>query len=333
MIEVIDPNSQEMRDFYDKKFYFSYSGLNKLLFSPKAFYKHYILDDREERTDAHLVEGSLLHCLLLEPEKFDEKFIISPSKLPTGNNLDIVNKTFQVYSEQDDDTLNLSDFSQQILSILVSINLHQSLKTDEQRLEKILTPENIDYFDFLKARGNRAIIDSAIKIKADESIEYLKADEQVMNLMCLNSPSTFNELELKMDMQGVSFGLKGIVDNVVIDKESETIFVNDLKTISKPLLKFKDTLEFYRYDLQAAIYYTLARQYVKEQFPELTNFKVVFTFIVIDSFNLVYPYQVSQSTMKDWIKNLSDALRAARFHYDNKQYGLPYELASYNLTL
>jgi len=333
MIEVIDPNSQEMRDFYDKKFYFSYSGLNKLLFSPKAFYKHYILDDREERTDAHLVEGSLLHCLLLEPEKFDEKFIMSPSKLPTGNNLDIVNKTFQVYSEQDDETLTLSDFSQQILSILVSINLHQSLKTDEQRLEKILTPENIDYFDFLKARGNRAIIDSAIKIKADESIEYLKADEQVMNLMCLNSPSTFNELELKMDMQGVSFGLKGIVDNVVIDKESETIFVNDLKTTSKPLLKFKDTLEFYRYDLQAAIYYTLARQYVKEQFPELTNFKVVFTFIVIDSFNLVYPYQVSQSTMKDWIKNLSDALRAARFHYDNKQYGLPYELASYSLTL
>jgi len=333
MIEVIDPNSQEMRDFYDKKFYFSYSGLNKLLFSPKAFYKHYILDDREERTDAHLVEGSLLHCLLLEPEKFDEKFIMSPSKLPTGNNLDIVNKTFQVYSEQDDETLTLSDFSQQILSILVSINLHQSLKTDEQRLEKILTPENIDYFDFLKARGNRAIIDSAIKIKADESIEYLKADEQVMNLMCLNSPSTFNELELKMDMQGVSFGLKGIVDNVVIDKESETIFVNDLKTTSKPLLKFKDTLEFYRYDLQAAIYYTLARRYVKEQFPELTNFKVVFTFIVIDSFNLVYPYQVSQSTMKDWIKNLSDALRAARFHYDNKQYGLPYELASYSLTL
>jgi len=333
MIEVIDSNSQEMRDFYDKKFYFSYSGLNKLLFSPKAFYKHYILDDREEKTDAHLVEGSLLHCLLLEPEKYDEKFIMSPSKLPKGNNLDIVLKTFQVYSEQDDETLNLSDFSQEILSILVSINLHQSLKTDEQRLKKVLTQENKDYFDFLKAKGSRAIIDSATKIKAEESIEYLKADEQVMNLMCLNSPNTYNELKLKMDMQGVSFGLKGIVDNIVIDKESKTIFVNDLKTTSKPLLKFKDTLEFYRYDLQAAIYYTLARHYVKEQFPELNNFKVVFTFIVIDSFNLIYPYQVSQSTMKDWLRNLSNALTAARFHYDNKQYGLPYELASYSLTL
>ena len=31
------------QEFYSKPLYLSYSGLNKLLFSPKLYYKHYIL--------------------------------------------------------------------------------------------------------------------------------------------------------------------------------------------------------------------------------------------------------------------------------------------------
>ena len=69
-IELIDITSQEIKDFYEKKFYFSYSSLNKLLFSPRIFYKHYVLDQREDSTAQHLIEGSLLHCLLLEPQNF-----------------------------------------------------------------------------------------------------------------------------------------------------------------------------------------------------------------------------------------------------------------------
>ena len=63
-------NKQKEEEFYARdKFNFSYSSLNKLLFSPSLFYKDYILQDREIRTDKHLVEGKLIHCLLLEQEK------------------------------------------------------------------------------------------------------------------------------------------------------------------------------------------------------------------------------------------------------------------------
>jgi hypothetical protein len=60
--------SDEMERFYQKKFYFSYSGLNKLLYSPAMFYNHYVLNQREDSKDAHLVGGSVLHCLLFEPD-------------------------------------------------------------------------------------------------------------------------------------------------------------------------------------------------------------------------------------------------------------------------
>ena len=66
--------SEELERFYKNKFYFSYSGLNKLLYSPGLFYNHYVLNQREDSTDPHLVGGRVLHCLLFEPEKYDDYF-------------------------------------------------------------------------------------------------------------------------------------------------------------------------------------------------------------------------------------------------------------------
>lgn len=333
MVEKIDINSQEVIDFYKKSFYFSYSSLNKLLFAPKHFYQHYVLGQKEDRIDAHLVEGKMLHCLLLEPEKFSDQFIVQPGKVPTGNSLDVLLKVYEHYTELNNPELTLSDLSDSVINVLAAINLHQFLKTDEQRLAKIITPENEEYFEFMKIKDTKAITDFATKAKVEESVEYLKADQNIMSLLNLKGPNTHNELTLQMDMQGVTFGLKGIVDNMVIDHESKTIFVNDLKTTDKPLQKFPETVEYYRYDLQAAIYYTLAKHKAKELDSKVDNYKVVFTFIVIDSFNNVYPFQVSPGTMKEWLLNLSYALNIAQYHYDNKSYGLPYELATYSVTL
>ena len=154
-IELIDITSQEIKDFYEKKFYFSYSSLNKLLFSPTIFYKHYVLHQREDSTAQHLIEGSLLHCLLLEPQNFLDNFIILPGSVPSGNNKQIVDEMFKLYESRNNDSLEFEDFEDDILEYLLSINLHQSLKTDEKRLDKVVTPDNQSYFSFLKKKGNK----------------------------------------------------------------------------------------------------------------------------------------------------------------------------------
>ena len=63
---MIKKDDNKEKEFYAKDFNFSYSSLNKLLFSPSLFYKDYILLDREVKTDKHLIEGKLVHCLLFE---------------------------------------------------------------------------------------------------------------------------------------------------------------------------------------------------------------------------------------------------------------------------
>jgi hypothetical protein len=332
-IELVDLHSPEVQKFYSEKFYFSYSGLNKLLFSPRVFYKHYILEQKEERTDTHLIEGSLLHCLLLEPNMFEEKFIILPGKIPTDSNKNLIDGIFNNnYLQQEDDSLELSDFSDQILEALVSVNLYQSLKTDEQRLEKILIENNKEYFEFLKKRQGKSVIDDTTLSKVKDSIEYIKANKVCTELLQLSKPEiSQSELPLQISLDAFPFGLKGIIDNIVIDKESKTIFINDIKTTGKSLQHFPETIDYYRYDLQAAIYYLLALNTLIPKNDK--NWKIAFTFIVIDKFNQVYPFQVKQSTINQWITGLWQELNKAKYHYEEKEYGLPYDLAKYNIML
>ena len=330
--------NEELERFYSEQFYFSYSSINKLLYSPRAFYNHYILKQKEDSTDAHLVAGRALHCLLFEPNKFDDYFVMLPGKIPTESNKVIIDNIFQKhYLPMNNNSLTLEDFPQDLLNQLLANNLYQSLKTDTQRLEKIITDNNKEYFEFLKTKETKTVIDSAVKAQADTSVEVLKANSTVMSLLQLdnNSPGikVFSELQLQTLSTNFDFGYKGIIDNVVIDENTKTIFINDLKTTNKAIQDFPNSVDYYRYDIQAVIYNLLIYdKFIKDR-SDKNEWKVIFTFIVIDKFNLVYPFQVSDQTLANWETNFYDVIQRIDYHYRHRDYDLPYELAVGNVKL
>jgi hypothetical protein len=327
--------SEELERFYRQKFYFSYSGINKLLFSPVMFYNHYVLNQREDGTDAHLVGGRVLHCLLFEPEKYDEHFVTMPGKFPTDSQRKIIDNIFKYHLTVGNNTLNLSDYSQDILTQLLTANLYQTLKTDQQRLDKILTSENIEYFEFLKLSLDKTTVDQPTLDGCKVSVEVLKNNSNVRALLQLDrdvedkSIEAYNELFVKAEVDNLPFGFHGVLDNVVVDYNSKTIFINDLKTLGKSIQDFPDSVEYYRYWIQAIIYVLLA----KEKFSISDDWKVQVTFIVIDKYNQVYPYQVSSETLAKWSESFDDIVQKVKWHYENRRYDLPYELALGNVKL
>ena len=334
MIQTILNGSDELERFYKNKFYFSYSSINKLLFSPRMFYSHYVLNQREDSTDAHLVVGRVLHCLLLEPDNFDKQFIVMNSKTPVGNNKTIIDNIFKYHLSIGNDSLTLSDYSPEILTHLLTINLHQSLKTDQQRLDKILVDENKFYFEFLKESLDKTVVDQDTLSGCKASLEVLKLNSSVRALLQLDRTAeddhveVYNELQLQVDIPGLPFGFKGFVDNLVIDHDSKNIFINDLKTLGKSIQDFPDSVEYYRYWIQAVVYMHM----VKEKY-NLEGYEYHITFIVIDKYNQVYPYQVSSDTLVQWGEKFNEVVTKVKWHYENKQYELPYELALGNVKL
>jgi hypothetical protein len=339
MIQTILNGSDELEKFYKNKFYFSYSGLNKLLYSPGLFYNHYVLNQREDSKDAHLVGGSVLHCLLFEPDNYDKKFISLPGKLPTDSQRKIIDTIFRIHCSIGNNSLLLEDYSTDILTQLLTTNLYQNLKTDAQRLDKILTEENKEYFEFLKNSLDRSVVDEPTLSGCKAQVEILKSNKDIRALLQLDKTEeddhidVFNELYIKIDHDKLPFGLHGFLDNVVVDKESKTIFVNDLKTTGKSIQDFPEAVEYYKYWIQAVIYLVLAAEKFLNDVPDKHQWNIQVTFIVIDKYNLVYPFQVSSESMSLWKKDFRKILDIAQWHYENKKYDLPYDLAVGNVKL
>ena len=332
----ISTGSNELDNFYKKDFYFSYSSINKLLFSPRMFYNHYVLKQKEDSTDSHLVIGRVLHCLLLEPANFDNQFAVMTSKIPSENNKKIIDNIFRNYLVNQNNTLTLEDYSKDILTHLLTINLHQSLKTDQQRLDKILTDENNEYFEFLKLSLGKTVIDQTILDNCKISLEVIKSNNDVRALLQLDKIQeddeieVYNELIVSMSDKNLPFGFKGVLDNVVVDHNSKTLFINDLKTSGKSIQDFPESVDYYKYWIQGTIYVMLASEkFLKDK----QDWNVQLTFIVIDKYNQVYPYQVSSESLNKWKIDFEKIVTQIRWHYDNKQYDLPYDLALGNVKL
>ena len=210
-------NKQKEEEFYSKPFNFSYSSLNRLLFSPSLFYKDYILKDREIRTDKHLIEGKLVHCLVFQPEKVSDLFSIVPGKVPS----DSVKKVLRGVKETVSDNNDLDTLDPMILACLKEHNLYQSLKTDDQRLAKVKTPDNQNYYEFICITG-KDVIDNDTLLRCQEQANTIKQNPKVMELFDfgtdfeLDTLEVFKEKPLECKLQNYEFGLKGILDYYIM---------------------------------------------------------------------------------------------------------------------
>lgn len=328
-------------EFYAKEFAFSYSSLNKLLYSPSLFYKDYVLGQKEELLDKSLVEGRVIHALLLDQDSFDEQFVIAQEKLPSENVRDVVDKVHTKYEEglsyvkemvlgaEEYSEKRLSDFKDEILEILKEKNFYQTIKKDEDRLAKIINPETEEYFDFLKLRNGKTVIDVSTYARCVDIVDKLK-NHSCMKIMGMsfndNLEHVFNEIQIEVDAEFAQFpfGIKGMIDNLYIDVENKTIRVNDLKTTSKTIAEFPETVKFYNYWLQAAIYMRLARSLMHNLKDDYKEYEIVFSFVVIDKYNQIYVFEVSNETMTNWEIDLQEKLKEAKYHYETRNYSLPY---------
>ena len=323
---------QKEKEFYSKPFKFSYSSLNKLLFSPSLFYKDYILRDREEKLDKHLVEGKLIHCLLFEPENLEEKFSVMPGKTPTDS---IKKVLYYLKDKIKGDLLNV-DSNDYILDALKIANLYQSFKEDEKRLAKIQTEDNEAYWQFIK-NTKADVVDEDTLQRCKDRVDLIKSNKEVMSLFTveetdfeLDSVTTHAEAYLECPLESYDFGLKGYVDYYSVNEEDKQVTICDLKTTGKTITDFAETVNFYNYWLQAAMYCKLVYENLSD---DRDDYKISFKFVVIDKYDQVYVFDVSDQTLGNWMENLISTLNIASLHYTNKDYSLPYQFLQDKVVL
>jgi hypothetical protein len=321
--------------FYARKFHFSYSSLSKLLYSPGLFYRHYVLEEREELLSDSALEGKIIHALLLDKDIFDKEYVVSEITLPSDNVKAIVDKIYKLYQEEQNGPedayarTKIEEFSDEIQSIMREMNFYQKM-TD--KIAKLNKEGGEAYFEYLKSTQGKRIISADMYAKCVDIVNILK-NSDVIKLTGLHPDNptyehVYNEVAIETTMDEFPFGLKGTVDNIFIDHEHKVVRINDIKTTSKTIAEFPEAVEYYKYGIQAAIYERLVKKIIIAE-----EYDYVFTFIVIDKYGQVYPFEVSEDTMTNWQIDLQDKLNEAKWHYETRDYSLPYSYLKKKVVL
>lgn len=322
------------------EFYFSFSSLNLLLTKPKLFYKKYILQEEINEETKYFFEGSLFHCKLLEPETFDDKYKLINITLPEGNLKNCLDHIIDIHLNTSTKKTKLSDYKENILEYLISINLYQAFvddkkepfKTgDEKRLDKIITPAAIEYFDLYVNNTDKILIDIETDLKITDKVNALLQDETYQEILALEKTEGWNsntELELTVNkdmLPGFSYGLKGIVDKILWNNKEKHIIIFDAKTTSGTLDQFPETAKKYMYHLQGAIYKKLITSFLKD---DPTQWHIDIFFGVVDKYNDAYSFILSHDTETIAQYLLNNALKKdgiVNQVFEAKYYRLSYE--------
>lgn len=316
-------------EFFSKTFMLSYSGLNKLLFSPSLFYQHYILKQKDDVTDKSMVEGKLLHCLLLNPEEFENEFVLMSSDMPSDGPRKVLDRIYEIMKQEGKTFLDHS-YMDHILPVLKEQNLYQSLKTDAQRIDKITASKNILYLDYKFQAETKTVVDQDMYDFAKSTVDTIKSKSDLMRIMGFDQDSLttsvkqHNELDLVcLEFDDYYFGIRGIIDNLVVDHDNKVIRVNDLKKTSKSIVQFEESIEYYNYWMQGALYKLLVNNVKQTTFG--VNYPIEFRFIVVDPYGQVASIKISEETMEDWTLKLNNQLDIANYHFKEKNFKLPYK--------
>jgi cell fate (sporulation/competence/biofilm development) regulator YlbF (YheA/YmcA/DUF963 family) len=345
MIETLNEQQQVNYDnFFSNadNLHLSPSALKLLKTSPKAYFKHYVLDEKEIKVAKYFDEGSLVHCMVLEPEELNNKFVNMGIAVPTDSTRLCLENLLALERTAEE----LEEYTAEIIEYLKEINLHQSLVDDkkadkngqmltgdEKRLAKIITENSKEYFRIMMEGKSKIIVDSATWDKC-----YAKAQAILNNSDAKNLLYKFNdddeirfELELSDRPDELQYGIKGILDAIKVNRKEKVIYISDIKTHSGKLKDFPDSVNKYGHWMQPVAYKILAQSLLRKK---AFDYKIIFHFIVVDQNDDVYCFPVKEESMESWSKQLVEMINVElSYHINNKDFTLPYEFANKLISL
>ena len=338
--KLLDDELQNVEIFKEQlaenKFSLSPSSFKLLVTDPMEFFHKYVCGNFDEKETINQRRGTLLHTLLLEPEKFDSNYVIAKNdlKIPSDRELKIIQQVVLLAK-----TADLNDYNAAILQFMFEDNFHQNLKTDEQRLGKIITSDSNQYFAYLVESAGKEIITQSEYDRASLKAELMKLHPHYNN-MIINSQMEDVKSEIELQCVFQDFIFKAIIDNLKISVPEKTIYITDVKSIGSTIEQLmKWDYEKYKYFIQAAICFLVVKHFIQSEkvnakVPGIKDFQVKFTYFFIDGENLPYAIDISDPTMNAYITSLRCLIQDnVKYHFENFDFSKRFEYLSNSLVL
>ena len=291
--------------------------------SPESFFTGF----KDEGFISSLVIGSAVHELVLQ----DESFELAPALgKPTAKMGAMADELYPVWLKHPIRTADITEASNKI-------NYYKGKLTPD-RIKQV-NEQCIPYWKARKqlvSNSNKELIylDDKSRDTVYNCVEALINNQQVQELLhpsgLIDAPISLNENALLLDVQaecpnGKTFimHLKAKLDNFTIDLESDTIVVNDVKTIGKVVSEIDSNISKYHYNRELAMYLFLLRLYVIKEYG-IENPTMKANYLVVSTVPQYYT-KVKAMTKKECYEGLHEfrtLLRYAAYQIGYNGYSL-----------
>ena len=291
--------------------------------SPESFFTGF----KDEGFISSLVIGSAVHELVLQNESFE----LAPALgKPTAKMGAMADELYPVWLKHPIRTSDITEASNKI-------NYYKGKLTPD-RIKQV-NEQCIPYWKARKklvSNSNKELIylDDKSRDTVYNCVESLTNNPQVQELLhpsgLIDAPISLNENALLLDVQaecpnGKTFimHLKAKLDNFTIDLESDTVVVNDVKTIGKVVSEIDSNISKYHYSRELAMYLFLLRLYVIKEYG-IENPTMKANYLVVSTVPQYYT-KVRAMTKKECYEGLHEfrtLLRYAAYQIGYNGYSL-----------
>ena len=289
-------------------------------------------------TSQALALGSAVHELVLQPDSFELSEDVGK---PTAKLGVMADELYPIFVERDvtkDDVVKASD----------KVDYYKG-KITKDRANDVIS-ECSNYWTKRKERELDITQDREIICLDNKSLEIVKScvsalnsNKQVQNLLhpkgLLQDPISENEQAILLDVKaecpnGSEFilHLKSKLDNYTIDLETNTIVVNDIKTIGKIVSEIDNNIKKFHYSREFAMYIYLLKL-CAEKFYGLVNPKISANYLVVSTipnfFTKVRP--VTYGEIREGFHEFRTLLKYAAYNIGYNNYSLDERPSKYQL--
>jgi hypothetical protein len=299
----------------------SNSSLSTFNYDVSLYYKQHVTKElKQKEASDSMILGSLIHCLLLEPHKFEEEYVVSKIEekdYPTGMMVDFIHALTQ--HEIHDEIAYQAAYQASGYKI--------SLDKVKENFEK---PANKAYYEALMSSQKKTLIKESDYDLAIKAVALAENNPQWKTLLPnVDEWTVYAELEhyWEEEVDGEIIQLKSKLDQVWVKAIGDTLHVKyiDYKTDSKnPVHKYVDTFEYYKTYRQLYFYKKALTNWVKTIYPDYSNFHFTFHICVIDVVRIkTLIYNIDKSYLLKGQEEIERDLLALIWHHKTNNWDYP----------
>jgi hypothetical protein len=267
-----------MQDQYFTSKKVNQSSLKLILVHP-MMYKNSMEYSEDRKDTPALSLGSLVDCLITEPEKFSTTYHVQNEAVTTSSAIQKI--VMSVYLDTRGNTIEadrLIDYKDLLLETVRKSGYQPKWK-DETVITNVCN-EGEKYFEELKIQGDKIAVTQDQYLLAKEIVDSILSHDYTKDHLFPNGNIEIVK-QLVIDWEHRGFECKSKLDWLVVNHDDKTIQPIDIKTTESLLSKwFDSSYHKYRYDMQAG-YYTMAVKYKQQNENWYSDYTVLpFKFIV-----------------------------------------------------